>query len=377
MNINRNNYEEFFMLYADNELPAVQRKQVEEFVANNPDLQHELELFQQFKVSPDTAVVFNNKASLLKQEERADIAMDNYESYFVLYADDELSNSEKAAVENFVYRHPSLQDEFELLQQVRLTADTYITFKNKETLYRHEKDEKIIPFRWGRMAAAAAVLLFVSGLFWINNSKKDMGQPIAVIGNPPNNVKQAPQPVIKDPITKKIDNKEQRNIETIAATNVQEKNDIKNTKQVRPALAVVKSKINNKRSNIPEQQNVLQEEAIAVVPDNNLKSTTIEPIQREKIKNADIKRPLIAAAKEPMIDQPAIILNPDENKTKVEYASLNNDNVEVLNTTVNTKNALRGFIRKASRLIAKKTDAGNEDGRRKGILIGGFEIAVR
>ena len=385
MSINRNNYEEFFMLYADNELPAAQRRQVEEFVAGNPDLKHELELFQQFKLSPDTRVVFENKASLLKQEGLAGIAMDNYESYFVLYADNELSNNEKAEVEDFVYRHPSLQDEFELLQQLRLTADNHIVFKNKEALYRHEKDEKIIPFRWWRIAVAAAVLLFVSGMLWINSSKKDDGRQTAVVDNSEKPGKRPARPVITDPITENTVGKEQSTDKAIAAAGSKQPNgQVKNAEPVRRSAVVAQNKIRNKPGNISDQPNVIQtepggKETDRMMPDSGIKSiasTTIEPLQ-QKSGSAEIKRPLIAAAKEPIIDQPAVILNPDENKTKVQYASLNNDNVEVLNTTVNTKNALRGFIRKASRMIAKKTDTGEDDGRRKGILIGGFEIAVR
>ena len=44
INIDRNNYEEYFLMYVDNELTPVQRLAVEEFISNHPDLKEELEI---------------------------------------------------------------------------------------------------------------------------------------------------------------------------------------------------------------------------------------------------------------------------------------------------------------------------------------------
>ena len=53
MNINRHNYESFFLLYIDNELCASDRNAVELFVLDNADLKSELYMLQQSIVQPD------------------------------------------------------------------------------------------------------------------------------------------------------------------------------------------------------------------------------------------------------------------------------------------------------------------------------------
>ncbi len=154
--INRHNYEEFFLLYIDAELDPVQRAAVEVFVQQNPDLAAELEMMQQLRLEPEEDIKFYNKAELLRTETPS-INTTNYEEYFLLYVDNELTPAEKDAVEKFVLQHPALQEEFSLLKQTVL-APEIIEFGDKQSLYRKEEEERrVVPFNWTRLAVAAAV----------------------------------------------------------------------------------------------------------------------------------------------------------------------------------------------------------------------------
>ena len=70
MNISRHNYEEFFILYMDNELLPEERRAVEAFIELHPDLKEELDLLQQFKVKPESVIVFIGKDPTAKMLSR-------------------------------------------------------------------------------------------------------------------------------------------------------------------------------------------------------------------------------------------------------------------------------------------------------------------
>jgi len=58
----------------------------------------------------------------------------NYEECFILYWDNELTESQKQAVENFVKENADLQEEFKLLGETRFTPDNNIQLEKKEFL---------------------------------------------------------------------------------------------------------------------------------------------------------------------------------------------------------------------------------------------------
>ena len=157
MTINRNNYEESFLLYADNELSKTERKIVEIFVQENPDLKEEFSMIKLTINLPDEKVKLFDKSFLLKKE-LPFVNENNYEEIFVLYHDDELSEKQKKQTEDFIAENPKLKVEFELIEKSRFIPENSVVYPGKKKLYRKEKSGKIIPMiLWRSMAAAVLI----------------------------------------------------------------------------------------------------------------------------------------------------------------------------------------------------------------------------
>jgi hypothetical protein len=168
MNINRHNYEEFFLLYVDNELTAAERSMVETFIDANPDLKEELELLKQLTFTVDAKLDDVFKSSLLKPvDENSAIT----EEQLLLFFDDELKADEAAFIKQAVAANTKLQQQLLWLQQSKLSADTSIVFPDKSLLYKEIKPARV--FYMGttlrRWSAAAAVLLLFGTSVWLMN----------------------------------------------------------------------------------------------------------------------------------------------------------------------------------------------------------------
>lgn len=153
--INRNNYEEILILYIDRELSATEKAMADLFLNNNSDIQQEFKKLLALKL-PTENICFADKSTLLKSEKA--INLNNYEENFLLYVDEELSQTEKQNIERFVLQNPSLQPAFTNINNTKLEAEL-IKHPNKSELYK--KERKPILFLLQRVAVAAAVFGFL------------------------------------------------------------------------------------------------------------------------------------------------------------------------------------------------------------------------
>ncbi|MEK0422224.1 MAG: hypothetical protein RLZ95_134 [Bacteroidota bacterium] len=146
----------------------------------------------------------------------------NYESYFLLYVDNELSANEKLAVEEFIKDHPTYAHELNILLQTVLPNE-YIEFEEKAMLYRHAELEAGLPSSFKQslyreeakvitgffsktrmisMASVAALFLCIIGYQFYFNTTIKTKQDISKNSLQLNNINNAVATQINAPILK-------------------------------------------------------------------------------------------------------------------------------------------------------------------------------
>lgn len=384
--ITRYNYEEYFLLYVDNELSAAERKAVEEFIRQNPDLQEELVTFQQSVLRPENNVFFENKSSLLKQtEENSLINSANYEEYFLLYIDNELDRAAKKDVEKYIHENPSSQNELNLLQQAKLEPDAAIVFKGKEILYKEEK-RRPIPIAWMTwMSAAAVALLLVTGFLFYTTQLRHPNQSTASI------------PVIKS--NKKGSSIEKNKKEETAVTQppVDSFNKKEDVKKQMPAeeikqenqTQVAQYASNNKKQDKKIDKNKAELASTRLNPERQLKAQvknikTVDIVTTDTGNEKEIGKSLVASKLNPdpnsliaKTDQPDKTAKTNTEASDIIQVAMTDNNVDYIDTdnTSAKKNKLRGIFRRVSRVFEKTTNA--DDGNKRSVAIGSFQIALK
>ncbi|MFT3949801.1 MAG: hypothetical protein QM763_22750 [Agriterribacter sp.] len=381
MKINKNNYEAFFLLYADNELNADECAMVEKFVEEHPDLREELHILNQTKLPEEDTLLYPYKAGLFKHTEAMPVNESNYKEYFLLFIDDELNAGERESVEAFAALHKDKQAELTLLQRVKIAPEENIVFINKAVLYRTEKQPaRMIPMRWISIAAAAAVLL--TGIaVWTNindNETPETSQPSILAGKTGTKDVEKEQEQIKQQHTAEFLNNtvtEEKN-EPAKADKIEESRNAVNSSVAGRGAKAVEPVVNNIQEKNGDEEN--NRTNIAAIPADEHKAEAIfnstVTADKEIVLN-DIAKP--ARNVKPLIlDQQAFT---GEDKSNPQNEVKNNENIVFLNTDNSEKKPkgkLRGLLRKASRFVDHVTNTGDGDDQSV-VRVASFEIAKK
>lgn len=364
MSINRHNYEEFFLLYVDNELTKAERLEVENFVRINEDLARELNALKESVLKPVNEEFFY-KTNLYKQAEGITLA--NCETYFLLHVDDELTGDEKYAVETFVLQHPETQANFSLLHLTKLEAEP-VVFQNKELLYK--KDEiKLVWMNWSRIAIAAIFAGVAIALYFII---------------PANNVKQL-EAGVKQP----VNHTNTGNLPTVATIKGTMNNSspvvIPNTSPSNVVNGATKS-----RSTPTKNSRTVKQPAIKIIDNNKQENASIAYLNKPYTVDVSISEKIrlpgtnnLAAEITPQ--RVSNRINTEKKQRDAEGTNLTHQTVyREIDTDADerensflfgsariNKNKLRGLLKKASGLFDKKAEKADNE---KTIQIASFEI---
>lgn len=386
MNINRHNYEEFFLLYVDKELSAADRKAVDMFVHENRDLKIELDLLQQTVLKADDIVL--DKKDWLFMEKDISALQEN----LLLYVDDELNVADKKSIESLLVADKAVQAEWKILQQTKLQPDTSVVFENKELLYRKEAG-RIVSIKWWRAAAAAVLLGFGlwAGMAVYNNyniaasstelanSKNQKTESVKKVA-PVNEIATIAVPEVK------------QTPDNIASTKVQGNKNTAVKESIKPvALKSINESIvtinenttvqnNNKKisNNLPESHldNINSNgsnETIAatVIPENNNSNrvsgnsnvvSRSNPKESNSIGNSD--RGIVEKLNNSVAAMQAVNKS-SETESGGRYINLEDDKEK--------RTGFGGFLRKAKRVIERTANINTGEG----IKVAGFEIALK
>ncbi len=362
MNITRDNYESFFLLYTDNELAVKEREALELFLKENTDLQKELDILQQSVVVPDR-VVFKAKNSLLKSE----AITEDVQEKILLYIDEELDKTGKKEMQHLLASDKGVAAELKLFHQTKQVADNAIVFPDKNILYKKEEG-RVVPFAWRKLAAAAVFTGFAiwGAAVYLKNANNKTLVNVAVTSkkNPPAAKKQLPAVQQKD-----IDNPSLKN--DVVQNNLPLPV-AKNT-AVGPITTYRKKKENLdlKTGNVVVKTDVQHQKA-----DNNLPKPYFETINKPESNQAIVAN-VPQQTQQDITNHKTQAGHVDGNVYSTSFTENDNETKEgqfTFTDDEHKKSKLSGFLRKAKRVLERNTKMKSSDDN---VKVANLEFAIQ
>ena len=383
MKPNRNNYEEFFILYLDGELNAEERRDVEQFLLDNPDLQAEMDLLTQSKLTPGEDIVFADKDSLYRFAS-SELNDSNYEEWLLSSIDHELTPAQEAALKLFLDQRPALKQELALLQKAKLEPEV-IAFPDKASLYRQEEKVRVVAIRWWRLAAAAAVLFAIVSIGFLLFNRSQQSDTGGLAGTQPGK----PKKLVTSSGTRANEQRATPSARTpspeIEQQDLQQSDELVNTTS--PARSNSK-RVPTALKQEPTPENPAPQTAIAdnqpktnnlPSPDQNpyVNTGSSSPAADELVKGSSLTNPATNTGQTSVTSGTSPSLNPESTATRTEAADPNAQfaSAQMPAEPERRNKGIRGFLRKVTRTVEKRMNIKTTDDDDR-LLIAGLSLKL-
>lgn len=330
--IHPGNYEEIFVLYIDGELSEADMQRVDAFILQHPEFRNEFDLLVNTRLPQE-------KLEMDKEGLRAEaMKMNVVDEEIFLLLDDELNANEARVVKKKLAVSSDLQMQFGLLQRAKLSPDDTIVFANKEILYRNEETRRI-GFPWMRIAAAVLILAAIATAYLTTKHSESaaLPQPGMAVQLPP--VKADPAPdthEVSGTPAHEISEARQRNA---AAMNTKPKTVV----DADPSMPPVPDDI---RKHITEDRMAVND-ILSSADDRRLIKTTLIEAQQFNLRDDD----RAGQTASQIVNIKPVTSFVAARTTTVTAPEINHDE----HATASNKGSVKGFLRKATKLIEKRT----------------------
>lgn len=349
--VNLSNYEEWFVMYMDNELGAEEKTAVETFILLHPHLQEEMDLLLSTKFLAD-GVAFAGKESLMADS----MKLNAVDESLLLYLDNELPAAGRKALEKKLVADKDAKLQYTVLQQTKLDASEVVPYPNKKELYRHT--ERVVGFFVWMRVAVAVVLVLLASLFFFTNRIDKPTLPSKEVVNNDKPVKKQTENIQKESPAPAVDNAPDTKLQQQSTAGIRSAKQAKRT-------SVAKHNLNVEPLQNKEQK---QEEVVAKQPG------ITSPLPSVEIEKKDLSK---------LTAQPIIALNKPSAISTVTTATpasyYNKETPDVAAATDGEfkikKGSAKGFLRKVSRFIERRTGIGTVNADNE-LLVGAVALKL-
>lgn len=330
--LTRDNYEEAFLLYVDEELRPDQKKAVDAFVLLHPDLKEELHLLCSTKLSGD-ALSFKAKEDLFADCMR----LSTIDESLLLYIDNELPAGEAQLVEAQLKENTAVAKQYELLLKTKLDAGEQIPYPDKNSLYRRT-ERRIAPY-WLRVAAAVILVAGTSTVLWLNADNTKPTQPDVTVATPKKDQPTAP---VAKPDTIPVQANESN---SVAATPKSTHSKKQNSIAFQAPVAAQRMRKKEASATFSKPHTGVAEHAVASTDLPVAKKTDASTLQTD----------IATKVAEPVLNNSTVTSAMRSTYVKVDAAERTVDPVPAVATTNERNGGVKVFLRKATRFIERRT----------------------